>query len=75
MKGKIKRIAEGVLLVSDEPLLDQLGLDDDSEVELSTNGDVLTVTPIRDLEREHLFRQAAEQVLETHAGLFRRLSK
>ena len=75
MKAKIKRVEEGVTLVSDQPLFDQLGLADGAEVELSTNGDVVTVTPVRDEDRERRFRQSAEKVIEKHAGLFDRLSK
>ena len=73
MKATIKRVEEGVTLVSDAPLF--ADLEDGTEVELSMNGDVLTVTPVRDPERERLFEQAAAKVLAKHAGLFERLSK
>lgn len=75
MRAKIKRVDEETVLVLDQPLLDRLGLDVDGEVELSTNGDVLTVTPIRDADRDRLFEESAAKVLEKHAGLFQRLSK
>ena len=75
MKAKIKRIDEGLALVLEQPLVDELGLDDGTEVELSTNGESFVVTPVRDAHRERLFRESAEKVLEKHAGLFRRLSK
>ena len=75
MKAKLTRVDEGAVLVLDRPLLEKLGLEDDSEVELAMNGDVLTVTRARDAEREHRFRQSAEKVIEKHAGLFERLSK
>jgi antitoxin component of MazEF toxin-antitoxin module len=75
MKAKLTPVDEGAMLVLDRPLLQKLGLGGDAEVELSTNGDVLTVTPVRDEERERLFRESADKVLQKHAGLFRRLSK
>lgn len=75
MKATIKRVEGGVLLVSDQPLLEKLGVDSDGEVELSMNGDVLTVTPIRDAESERLFERSAAKILQKHAGLFERLSK
>lgn len=73
MKATIKRIEEGVVLVSDETLFGKLH--DGAEVEVSTNGDVHTVTPIRDTERERRFPQSTEKIIEKHAGLFERLGK
>lgn len=72
MRAKIQRVDRGVMLVSDEPLFDQLG--DGDEVEVSSNGGAFMVTPIQDADRERLFRESSGKVLETHAGLFRRLS-
>ena len=75
MKAKLTRVDEGAVLVLDRPLLEKLGVDSDGEVELCMNGDVLTVTPVREAERERLFQQSAAKVLQKHAGLFERLSK
>lgn len=47
MIEKLTRTGNSVALVLDKPLLEELGLDDTSEVEISTNGDVLVVTPVR----------------------------
>lgn len=75
MRKKLTRTGNSVALVLDKPLLEQLGLDADGEVELSTNGDVLVVTPIRDAVRERKFRKSAEKIASKYAGLFRRLSE
>ncbi len=75
MKKKLTRTGNSVALVLDRPLLDQLGMNEESEVEISTDGDVLVVTPVRDGERERRFRSAAETINRRYAGLFRRLSE
>lgn len=75
MKTKLTPVAEGAVLVLDETLLEKLGLQGNSEVELSTNGDSLVMTPVRDAERERRFRESAARVTEKYAGLFQRLSK
>lgn len=75
MRKKLTRTGNSVALVLDKGLLEQLGLEENAEVELSTNGEVLVVTPIRDAVRERRFRRSAEKVTEKYAGLFRRLSK
>jgi antitoxin component of MazEF toxin-antitoxin module len=75
MRKKLTRTGNSVALVLDKPLLEELGLDDNAEVELSTNGDVLVVTPIRDAVRERRFRKSADKITTKYAGLFQRLSK
>jgi antitoxin MazE len=75
MIKKLTRTGNSVALVLDKPLLDQLGLDENAEVELSTNGQVLVVTPKRSAARERKFREAVTKINEKYAGLFRRLSE
>ena len=75
MIKKLTRTGNSVALVLDKPLLDQLGLDENAEVELSTNGQVLVVTPRRDPARERKFRKSLDKINEKYAGVFRRLSE
>jgi antitoxin component of MazEF toxin-antitoxin module len=75
MIKKLTRTGNSVALVLDKPLLDQLGLDENAEVELSTNGQVLVVTPKRSAARERKFREVVAEINGEYAGLFRRLSK
>jgi len=63
------------LLKLPESLLATLDIDAETELELSTDGDVLVVTPIREDRRK---RDVAELVAEAHeqyGGVFRRLAK
>jgi antitoxin MazE len=75
MIKKLTRTGNSVALVLDKPLLDQLGLDENGEVELSTNGQVLVVTPKRDPTRERRFRKSLDKINQKYAGVFRRLSE
>ena len=75
MRKKLTRSGNSVALVLDKPLLEQLGLSENQEVELSTNGDVLVVTPIRDAARARKFKKSADKIATKYAGLFRRLSQ
>ncbi len=62
-------------MVIDRPLLEALEIDADTELELSTDGDVLVVTPLRDGKRK---REVADRVSEAHeqyGGVFRRLAE
>ncbi|HMC21213.1 MAG TPA: AbrB/MazE/SpoVT family DNA-binding domain-containing protein [Thermoanaerobaculia bacterium] len=74
MVKRLTRTGNSFALVLDKPLLEQLGIDEDTPLELSTNGDVLVVTPVRDRARERKFRKAVEKINRKYAGLFRRLA-
>ncbi len=75
MKKKLTRTGNSVALVLDKPMLEQLGLDENSEVEVSTNGDVLVMTPLRTSAREKRFRRSVDKINSKYAGLFRRLAE
>ena len=62
-------------MVIDRPILEALDIDADTELEISTDGDVLVVTPLRDRKRK---RRVADRVAEAHeqyGGVFRRLAE
>ena len=51
MVKRLTRSGNSLALVIDRPLLEELGIDADTDLELSTDGDVLLVTPLRDAKR------------------------
>ena len=75
MVKKLTRAGNSLALVIDRPLLEALEIDANTDLELSTDGDVLIVTPLRDSKRK---RRVANLVAETHeryGGVFRRLAE
>ena len=75
MTKRLTRSGNSLALVIDRPHLAALDNDAETELELSTDGDVLVVTPIREDRRK---RDVAELVAEAHeqyGGVFRRLAK
>jgi antitoxin MazE len=75
MVKRLTKTGNSLALVLDKPLLQQLGIDEETELEISTNGDVLVVTPVRERSRERKFRKAVEKMHRRYAGLFKRLSE
>ena len=75
MVKKLTRTGNSLALVIDKPLLETLGIDENTELEISTNGDLLVVTPVRDRALEKKFRKAVEKVNRRYAGLFRKLAE
>jgi antitoxin component of MazEF toxin-antitoxin module len=69
---KLTRTGNSVALVLDKPLLEQLGLDENSDVELSTNGDVIVLTPVRGSARQKKLLKIMEELDDQYGGLFRR---
>jgi antitoxin component of MazEF toxin-antitoxin module len=72
MIKKLLRTTDGVALILDDEILDQLGVRADSEVELSIADKVLLVVPIDHATREKKFRSSVGKVNQKFAGLFRR---
>jgi antitoxin component of MazEF toxin-antitoxin module len=75
MIKKLTRTGNSLAVVLDKPLLEELGLDENTEVEISTNGQIIVITPKRSAARERRFRNAADKINRKYAGLFKRLSE
>jgi antitoxin MazE len=75
MVKRLTRTGNSFALVLDKPLLQQLGIDEDTPLELSTNGDVLVVTPVRDRAREKKLKKALEDMDRQYGGVFKRLAE
>jgi antitoxin component of MazEF toxin-antitoxin module len=75
MLKKLTRIGNGIAVVLDKPLLEELGLDEGAEVEVSTNGQIIVITPKRSAARDRKFRNAAAKINRKYADVFKRLSE
>ena len=75
MIKKLTRTGNSIALVLDKPLLEELGLEENAEVEVSTNGQVIVITPKRSSARGRKFRKATDKINRKYAGLFKRLSE
>jgi len=49
-------------LVIDKPILEMLGIQADTPLEISTNGDALLVSPVRDEARQAQLRQTLKKL-------------
>jgi antitoxin component of MazEF toxin-antitoxin module len=75
MLKRLTKQGNSVALILDKPLLEAVQIDAGAEVEVSTNGDCIVVTPVRDKKRQAKFRATWERVKTDFAGAFRRLAK
>jgi antitoxin MazE len=75
MVKRLTKTGNSLALVLDKPLLEQLGIDEDTPLEISTNGDVLVVTPVRDQARERKLKKALDEMDRRYSGVFKRLAE
>ena len=75
MIRRLIRSGSSLALVIDRPLLEALEIDANTDLELSTDGDVLVVTPLRDRERKRRVGDLVTEAHEHYGGVFRRLAE
>ena len=62
-------------LILDRPLLSAARIESDTPLEVSTDGDVIVVSPVRGGRRAARFRRAVAEINRAYAGVFRRLAE
>ena len=58
MLKKLTRHGNSLALVIDKGVLDLLNIDDQTPLEISTDGTLLLISPVRDEKRKKQFREA-----------------
>jgi hypothetical protein len=72
---KLSATPDGLALILDRPILDELGVDEHTELEILTNGEILVVTRAGDESREQQLKGIIEKLDREYGGLFRRLAQ
>ena len=62
-------------LIIDRPILDLLKIETDTPLEFSTDGQVLTISPVRDKKRREEFTKALESVNKRYGRALKRLAE
>ena len=75
MVKHLTKTGNSLALVLDRPLLEATRIDAQTPLEVSTDGDVIVITPVRDRERREKFEAGVEKVNEQYSGVFRRLAE
>ncbi len=71
----LTRTGNSVALVLDKQLLEAANLNPDDQVEVSTNGRVIVISPVRSKREIEVFERGQELMHAKFAGAFRRLAK
>ena len=75
MIKKLTKTGNSLALVLDKSLLDQVGIDAASPLEVSTDGHVIVVSPVRARRRTARLKRLAAEAHRRYGGVFRRLAE
>jgi antitoxin component of MazEF toxin-antitoxin module len=74
MLKKLTKTGNRLALVLDKHLLDQVEIDADTLLEVSTDGDVIVITPVRDRRRTGRLKRTVAEAHRQYGGVFKRLA-
>jgi antitoxin MazE len=75
MRKKLIRTGNSLALVLDKELLDELGIEAGTSLELSTDGDVIVVSPVRSRRMDERLKKVMARAHERYGGVFRKLAE
>ena len=75
MIKKLTKHGNSMALVIDRPILDLLKIDDETPLEISTDGKVLIISPMNDEDRREKFETAMGKVNRKYNKLLKRLAE
>lgn len=75
MLKKLTRHGNSLALVLDKGVLDLLNIDAETPLEISTDGSLLMITPVRDEKRRRQFQDALEKTNTRYRHVLKRLAR
>ena len=75
MLKTLTRTGNSLALVLDRPLLEAVGIDESTKLEVSTDGDVIVISPVRSKKRTKKLAKILDALDEKYAGAFKRLAE
>jgi len=75
MVTRLQPDGDGFTLRIDRPVLEQLNIDTDTPLEVSTDGERLIISPVKDLARRQEFERAVADMNRRYESMFKRLAE
>lgn len=75
MVKKLTKHGNSHALVIERPIMDLLKIDAETPLEVSTDGTVLIVTPVRDEKRHTKFKDALQKTNKKYARMLKNLAR
>ena len=74
MKKKLSVVGNSLGILIEKPILELLNIDRNTELEITTDGDRLIVSPVR-AEHKKRISDSVKKVMRNHDETFRKLAK
>ncbi len=75
MQKTLIKHGNSLALVIDKPILEMLQITPDTRLELTTNGDAILVTPVRDTKRQARLRAALAKINDQFGDDLKKLAE
>jgi antitoxin MazE len=75
MQKKLVKTGNSLALVIDRALLDETGIDADTPLEVSTDGELIVISPVRSGRRTAKLKKVMERAHARYGGAFKRLAE
>ncbi len=75
MRKRLTKTGNSLALVLDKRLLAATGIDADTPLDVSTDGDVIVISPARDRRRAARLKRITAEAHRRYGGVFRRLAE
>jgi antitoxin MazE len=75
MLKKLTRHGNSLALVIDKGVLDLLNIDDQTPLEITTDGSILLISPVRDEKRKKMFQAALGKANVKYGSALKRLAE
>jgi len=74
MVKRMTRHGNSMALVIDRPILDLLNIDADTPLDITTDGEALIITPVRDKKRRQAFEAALDKTNRRYGRMLKNLA-
>lgn len=75
MPKRLTKTGNSLAVILEKPILEATGIDKATSLEVSTDGDVIVISPVRDAKRRKAVQKAMDEIDDLYAGVFRRLAE
>jgi len=75
MVKRLVKTGNSLAVVLDRPLLEAASIDAATPLEVSSDGDVIVISPVRDRTRVDRLKAGLQEINQRYAGVFRRLAE
>jgi antitoxin component of MazEF toxin-antitoxin module len=75
MVKKLTKTGNSLALVLDKAMLERIRVDAETPLEVSTDGQVIVVSPVRDKKRSARIKALVDEADAEYAGVFRKLAE